>query len=62
MTQSKLSLEQRLERLEKLFGIEDLDNIDIDQLRPMAKLQLFPKKACKITQLKFLGRTYTKCI
>lgn len=62
MAQTKPSLEQRLERMEKLFGIENLDQIDIDQLRLQAQLQLSPKKNCKITRLTFLGRPYTKCI
>jgi hypothetical protein len=62
MTQTKLSLEQRLERVEKLFGIENLDELDLDQLRLQVKLQLLPEKDCKITKLSFMGRPYTKCL
>jgi hypothetical protein len=62
MTQVKLSLEERVERLEKLLGVENLENININDLRSQMKLQLDPKPNCQWVEMSFLGERYKKCV
>ena len=67
MSQTKLSLEQRLERIEKLLGVDGLDDLDTEKLELKVKAQLQlsseeSKKDCELTDLHFLGRPYQRCV